>query len=247
MTRVPESISTLERDLRDIFGARLQSLVAFGLRSATPPHPPDRQHGIHVETPRTRTLAVVESLTGDDLKKCAERVARWDDAGLATPLLLAAHEFGRSLDAFPFEFGSILADHTIVAGRDPFDGLSVDPTDLRRACEVQARSHLLHLREGFVETKGRADALAVLIVRSAAPFAALLTWLARLEGLETTASETSARHLEHVLHLAPGMATEVVALVNVTEITSAEALRIFPAYLDAAERLVGYVDTWRVR
>jgi hypothetical protein len=228
MMRVPESISTLERDLRDIFGARLQSLVAFGLHSATPPHPPDHHHGVDVETPRTRTMAVVESLTGDDLKKCAARAARW-------------------LDAFPFEFGSILADHTIVAGRNPFDGLSVDPTDLRRACEVQARSHLLHLREGFVETRGRADALAVLIVRSAAPFAALLTWLARLDGLETTASEASARHVEHVLHLAPGVASEVVALVNVTEISSAEALRIFPAYLDAAERLVGYVDTWRVR
>ena len=67
----------------------------------------------------------------------------------ATPLLLAAHEFGRSLDAFPFEFGAILADHVVVSGSDPFDGPPRRPADLRRACEVQARSHLLHLREGF--------------------------------------------------------------------------------------------------
>ena len=66
-----------------------------------------------------------------------------------TPLLLAANELERSLDAFPREFGAILADHLVVAGSNPFDGLRVDPADVRRACEVQTRSHLLHLREGF--------------------------------------------------------------------------------------------------
>ena len=60
-----------------------------------------------------------------------------------------------SLDAFPLEFGAILADHAVVSGASPFDGLTVDAADLRRACEVQARSHLLHLREGYIE---RADA-----------------------------------------------------------------------------------------
>src|SRR5439155_11543442 len=104
---------------------------------------------------------------------CAKAAAKWHDAGLATPLLLTAGEFERSLDAFPLEFGAIIADHRVVAGRDPFQGLASDPTDLRRACEVQARSHLLHLRHGFVETNGSGDAVAVLIVQSAAPFAAL--------------------------------------------------------------------------
>src|SRR5205807_2291386 len=106
----------------------------------------------------------------------------WHDRGLATPLLVAAHEFDRSLDAFPIEFGAILADYSVAAGADPFAGLAVDPADLRRACEVQARSHLLHLREGYLETRGRSDALSDLIVKSAAPFAALLVALARLEG-----------------------------------------------------------------
>ena len=50
----------------------------------------------------------------------------------------------------------------------------MDVADVRRACEVQARSHLLHLREGFLETRGRSDALADLIVQSAAAFAALV-------------------------------------------------------------------------
>jgi hypothetical protein len=35
-----------------------------------------------------------------------------------------------------------------------------------------------------------------------------------------------------------------VKLAHLTEISSAEASRIFPAYLDAAERLATYVDGW---
>ena len=33
-------------------------------------------------------------------------------------------------------------------------------------------------------------------------------------------------------------------LVGVKEIPSADALRIFPGYIDAAERLTKYVDRW---
>ena len=37
---------------------------------------------------------------------------------------------------------------------------------------------------------------------------------------------------------------EVVRLVGVREIPSVDALKIFPAYLDAAGRLATYVDRW---
>jgi hypothetical protein len=244
MTQLPDRVSTLEHELRDIFSDRLRSLVAYGLQTSTSPAGPDPHHGGHVAARAAQTMAIVETLTGADLKACAERVARWHDAGLATPLLLVAKELERFLEAFPLEFGAILADHMLVAGADPFDGLRVDSGDMRRSCEVQARSHLLHLREGFLETRGRADALALLIVRSAAPFAALLASIARLQGLEPADPGAAGRHAERTLELPPGVVTDVVKLAHVTEISSAEASRIFPAYLDAAERLATYVDGW---
>ena len=128
-------------------------------------------------------LAIIARLGADDLRNCAGRVATWHESGLATPLLVAEEEFDRSLDAFPFEFGAILAEHVVVSGIDPFAGLHVDPADLRRASEIQARSHLLHLREGYLETHGRSDAVADLIVRSAPSLAALVTSVARLHGI----------------------------------------------------------------
>jgi len=204
-------------------------------------------HG-HDAAPPTRTLAVVESMTRDDLRAAATRVDAWHDAGLATPLLLAAHEFSQSLDAFPLEFGAILADHVVVAGDDPFASLAVDPADLRRAVEVQARSHLLHLREGFLETRGRADALSVLILQSAPAFAALIASIARLEGKADGDLASAARHVER--RLAPagaaehGAISEVVNLSAAHDLASPAAEQLFTPYLEAVERIVSYVDGW---
>ncbi len=157
--RHAEALADLHRDLREVFDSRLRSLVVHDL------HGPDG-------TP-VATMALVEGLSANDLRACAVHVGRWHARGLATPLLLGHDEFARALDAFPFEFGSILANHEVLFGPDPFAGLQVDPADQRRACEVQARSHLLHLREAYIETRGRDDLVAQLVARSSAPLASL--------------------------------------------------------------------------
>jgi hypothetical protein len=238
------AVQVLERDLRGIFGSRLQSLVIYGERARAGHKDEGHRHG-H-DAPPTTTLAVVESMTQEDLRTAAARVGAWHDAGLGTPLLIAAREFERSLDAFPLEFGAILADHSVVSGSNPFASLKVDALDIRRACEVQARSHLLHLREGFLETRGRSDALAELIVQSAPAFAALITSIARLEGFAGEDAAAAARHVERIVAL-PGAVTDITRLVGVKEISSAEADRLFPPYFSAVERLVSHVDSWRAR
>ena len=227
---IPESVRRLERDLRGIFGSRLSSLVVYGAQAQAHAH--------------AHTLAVVDGLSRDDLRACAARVDAWHDDGLATPLFLGAHEFASSLDAFPLEFGAIIASHVVVSGVNPFDGLTVDAGDLRRAVEVQARGHLLHLREGYVETRGRSDALAVLIVSSAPALATLLLSVARLDGRAGNDAAAAARHVERMLGLTSRVLAEVAALANVKEISSAEADRLFAPYLDAVDALVARVDTF---
>jgi hypothetical protein len=228
---ISDGVRTLDRDLHDVFGARLRSVVVYGAARET-----DR-----VLTP---TLAVVDGVTAADLRACASRVAAWHEAGLATPLLLAAHEFSRSLEAFPFEFGAILADHAVVSGVNPFDGLRVERSDLRRACEVQARSHLLHLREGFIETEGRGDALADLIARSAGALASLVKSVARLLNESAADAAASARHVERALGLTSGSLAGIVSRSPRAPLSSDEARRLFPGYLDASERLASFVDKW---
>lgn len=198
----------LERDLRSIFGGRLQSLSTYA-------------DGAH-------TLAIVDTLGADDLRACAARARAWHDAKLATPLLLAANEFESALDAFPLEFGAIVANHTVVAGTPPFASATVEAADLRRAVEVQARSQLLHLREGFIETRGRADALSLLIADSAPAFRALLASLRRVDPT-----------------FDPGATgKEIAAIADAHDLPSAEAERLFAPYLDLLVRLVHHIDSW---
>ncbi len=225
MTDASSALQALDGDVRGIFGGRFVSLVHYGARAhAAASHHQRGHHGQH-EPALVHALVVVQTLTPDDLRACAKRIAAWHDEGLATPLILPRAELERSLDVFPFEFTAFLADHVVVAGVNPFDGLHVEQSDLRWACEVQARSHLLHLREGYVEARGRDDALAVLIVRSAPAWKSLLENLARLEKTSPTADA-------------------VTALVGVKEISNEEAARIFPGYLESVETLTRRVDTW---
>jgi hypothetical protein len=228
---IPQAVATLERELRGVFGARLQSLVMYGL-----------QAGRHRK--EIRTLALVESLTEQDLRGCASRVSAWHSSGLATPLILPAKEFDRSLDVFPLEFSAIIADHVLVVGDAPFGRADVEAADLRRACEIRARGHLLHLREGFIEAAENGNALAILIVESAAPLNALLASVARLAGRQSLEPEAAARHAERTLNLPGGVIADVARLASVHEIPAGDAERIFPAYLSAMESLVEYVDGW---
>src|SRR5690242_2301467 len=111
-------------ELSAIFGSRLRSVVAYG------PHV-DGQ----ADQPLT-CLALVDSLSIADLDGCAARSAAWHRAHIATPLILPAEEFQRSLDAFPLEYGEILRVHHTVFGADVLAGVSIAPADLRRACET---------------------------------------------------------------------------------------------------------------
>src|SRR5262249_43930101 len=136
MAHIPRAVGALERDLRELFGQRLQSLVLYDATSHedrdsdhADRHGNEHAHGRR--RPRLmHTLAIVARLTVDDLRACANRVPRWHDAGLATPLFLGAHELAESLDAFPLEYGAMMADHALVSGTNPFDRLRIEPADL---------------------------------------------------------------------------------------------------------------------
>ena len=184
------------------------------------------------------SLALVESLTADDLVACAARAQAWHHAGAGTPLLLSRDEFARSLDAFPIEYGDIIDAHTVLVGDDPFAGLAIRADDLRRACEVQAKSHLLHLRENFVECGGRPADVRALVADSAPALAPLLRRLARLDGVARPARPPSlADYAASRCGLDPRVVGDVLALAADADTGAVDAVRLFPEYLAAVERL----------
>lgn len=224
------ALSPLVDDLRRIFAERLEAVVAYG-RARHGPVP---------------SLALVQSLTIEDLTACAARAAAWRRAGAATPLLMTRGDFSRSLDAFPIEYGEILDTHEVVLGDDPFDGLTIRHEDLRRACEVQVKSHLLHLREDYVEGGARPSDIDTLVRESAPGFAALLRHLARLDNLPGSSDTQLIDYASRRVRLPTRVVGDLLSLDDPQGPPAVDTVKLFPAYLAAMERLTEFVDEWRL-
>lgn len=212
------AFARLASDLQGIFGARFVALVAYDPR---------------------RAAAFAESIGVADLAAAARQADAWARLDLAVPLLLTPVEFRRSLDTFPVEYGAILRRHAVIAGTPPFEGASVSDADLRRALEVLAKGHLLHLRAGAIATGGRASEGRDLIAASIDPFRALVANAARLAG---HAAETDDALIAFGAARLGVTADVLRGLLAIDEGDDFDPSAVMPVYLDAAERLWQALD-----
>ena len=216
-------------DLQHIFADRLLSFAAYGAPGAT----------------LAPSIALVRSIGMSDLEQCAAHAAAWHRAGCATPLLLTQQEFAASLDAFPIEYGEILSTHQMLFGADLFAGLAIDPADARRACEVQVKSHLVHLRENYIESRGRQSDIRALVAEAAPGFALILRRLAHLDGRPATTIAELSRYAVERPRLDPRVVGDVLALAEHADAAGVDAMRLYPNYLAAMEQLWIFIDGWR--
>lgn len=240
-TRSPDTLSpdrraalrSLASDLHRIFGNRLYSVCAYG-------HVTD-------EDAEARSIALVDRLSFEDLAACTPLARQWDRQNLAVPLILERDEFVRTLDVFPLEYGEIIAHHVPIYGDDPFEHLSVAEADVRRGCELQAKSHLIHLREGFLETGGDQRAVGRLIAASALGFVRLLTNMVMLVAPEAspTSDEELAELAERDLGVPADLTREVLMTRTAGASTIADPTALLARYVAAVERLWEFVDAWK--
>jgi len=222
----------LAAELRRVFGARLHSVAAYGLDA--PASSPRLLH----------TIALVERLSFEDLAACVPLATGWRRRSLAVPLILERDEFLRTLDVFPLEYGDIIVNHVVVTGADALTGIRISPADVRRACELSAKSHLIHLREAFMETSGNPQAIGRLIAASAPAFNALLRNIARLaDDTDADVAQTAERQIG----IPAPVVREVLSAGAGMQSTIAEPTALLSRYIAAAERVWEYVDTWRAR
>ena len=231
------AIDQLARDLEGILDGRLESLVAY------PGHQADGS--VH-------SCALVTDLAFRDLTACLPLTESWHHRGIAVPLMLSSDELRRTVDVFPLEYASILADYTVVRGSDPFKGLIIHVDDVRRAVEGLAKSHLIHLREAFLESHGETTRIARLIAASAAPLRGLLTQIARLPeapqavmDLTTPSDEALAKLAEARMGIPGSLIRTVLASSAGGYSTIADPSHLLGSYIDASQKIWEYVDRWR--
>jgi hypothetical protein len=216
------------QDLQNIFGDRLLAVVAYGQPGSSP----------------APSLVMARAITADDLDRCALKAAAWERAGCATPLLLTPDEFAGSLDAFPIEYGEILETRRLLYGADPFVGLSIKTEDLRRECETLVKSHLLHLRENYIECRGRQGDITALVAAGAPGFAIILRRLARLDGFPADNISDLSSYAVKRPRLDPRTVGDILAIAS-QQSSGVDAVRLYPAYLTSVEALWRFIDGWR--
>ena len=229
------ALEVLAAGLRRVFGNRLLSVCGYGTDDKT-----DFD---------THSIALVDSLTFEDLAACVPLAREWDRLGLAVPLLLEEHEFTRTLDVFPLEYGEIIANHVVIHGDDPFRGIAVSDGDRRRACELRAKSHLIHLRESYLESGGDPRAIARLIATSAPGFRRLLESLIALvspAGRHHHAHHDLAEDAQSALGIPAELTRDVLATAGPDgPSTIADPTVLLERYIAAIDRIWAFVDEWK--
>ena len=225
-------------DLDRVLGTRLQSVVAYGFG--------DPHDGAEADD-ELRTMAVVEAIGADDLHRLARLARGWKARGLAVPLLLTRDELARTLDVFPLEYGSIIARHVPLRGANTFAGLAVADADRRRGCERAAKSHLIHLREGAIETEGDPVRVSRMIAASAPAFRSLLRHIVGLERGDAWPRGGMDDHaLADAAEAIVGAPSALIAEVLAAQRSSiADPSPLLARYVAASERIWRFVDGWR--
>jgi hypothetical protein len=217
-----QAMDRLAADLAKVFDDRFVALVAYG---------------------PTRSAAFARSIRAADLEALSALADRWQLDGLETPLLITPDEFTRSLDAFPVEYQTMIDRHVLIAGNSPFTVARPSDADLRRACEVQAKSFLIHLRQGWLQASDHGSEQAKLLIGSAAPLRALIANIARLKGARHDSDLEIAAFASTIAGVSDQLVAAILSLEEHPDRAGQLTSRMND-YLGVAERFWTYVDSW---
>jgi predicted nucleotidyltransferase len=162
-------------DFKNIYGDELISIILYGSAA----------RGEYVYKKSDINFLIVLSETGiQRLRAALAIVPKWQKRRVATPLMLTESYIQSALDSFPIEFLSMKQHYQVVYGRDVLAEIAIDAEHLRLQCERELRGKLLHLREGYLNTRGKATRIKALIRSSLPAFASLFAALLHLKNME---------------------------------------------------------------
>ena len=146
----PISVDDFAKRLEAALGGRLVSLLLYGSAA----------RGTHVAGRSDVNTLLVCDAADESLFAALGPVLRdWLRGGHPAPLILTAAEWRGSADVFPIEYEDIRAAHRVLAGRDPWPGITVRRDDTRRQLEQELKGKLVRLRQAYAATRADGPAL----------------------------------------------------------------------------------------
>lgn len=174
--KIPDEIFTeFCDDMRSAFGEDLVSVVLFG-SGARGEYIPKKSD--------VNFLVVVKDNSPSELIAYRKCLSKWEKRNVATPLFLTEEYIRSSLDTFPIEFLEMKTAYKVIQGDDLLAHVQFEKTDLRMQAERELKGKLLHLRQEFLESRGKVETLTMLVSSSIAAFAPVFRALLYISGEE---------------------------------------------------------------
>ena len=162
-------------DFKEIFRNDLVALILYG-SGATGDYTPGKSD--------LNFLIIVTVQGMDHLDETVKTVDRWRKRKVATPFFMTEEDILSSLDSYPIEFLNMKTNHILVHGEDILGRVSITTSALRLQCERELKGKIFHLRNGFLETEGKAKRVRQLIKVSLTAFISLFKALLYLKAVD---------------------------------------------------------------
>jgi hypothetical protein len=223
-------LQTYVKEVTGAFGEQMEGLLLYG-------------SAVRGEFLRGRSnlniLLLVSSYDSTVLKQYSVLHRRWSKEQIMVPLFLTEEELHMSAAVFPLEFLEIQEQHRVLGGRDPFIGFHVKTDRLKDAVVQGFASHLLRLRQRYVEGGGGDEATTILLPLSITSILPLLRGVQRLLGRPPLAHSDAV-----ISDVAEQLKLDLQGLLDVWLLKRGqispgphEVPRLFDRYLQAVTRL----------
>ncbi|MGH7652613.1 MAG: hypothetical protein ACREMS_12335 [Gemmatimonadaceae bacterium] len=231
-------LDELVRQLQLAYGDALRSVVLFGSAVAGEHRPKTSDYNV---------LVIVDSLPLDRLRAVAAVSKAWAEDGNPPPMTFTTREWRSSADIFPMEYADILERHRILHGNPPFDGIRVDPADLRLQVEHQTMGKLLQLRQAIMGAGGDTRSQLDVLDKSLSTLMVVFRGVVRLHGqVPSQDYEALSRSVAQRAGFSPEPFLKVIRHARGTEkLPKDAASTVLEEYLAAMETLVGYLDKFQ--
>lgn len=222
-------------DYKEIFGDDLISIILYGSAAGKDYRPGKSDINF---------MIVLSEEGIEQLDLAFKMVTKWQKRRVAVPLFLTENYVETSLDVYPIEYLNFQRNYRLVHGRDVLKGLKFVKKDIRLQCEREIKGKLLLLRETFLETSGKKNALKRLIVQSFPAFIAFFKALLYLKGKKIPAERRKiikdaakefhldSKLFENLLSIKEGRVKPGVMEIN----------ELFKGYLKEVRKLAKLVD-----
>jgi predicted nucleotidyltransferase len=190
---VRDRLEELKDSLARALGDDLVGLVVFGSAA---------RGGYHEGKSDVDVAVVLREAPRDKLEAIGNAVVLARNAARIEAMILTEAEIPRASDVFPLLYDDIRSRHVVLAGRDPFAGLTISDRHRRLRVEQELREAQIRMRRAVTDAMGAPELLAGAVIRKVKQIRGPLLALLGLRGQKVD------DHLDAVLKAA-GAAYEV--------------------------------------